>query len=230
MKARDLMTTELHTIGPEANIGEAARLMLEYRVSALPVVRPNNELIGIVSEGDLIRRVEIGTARAPSRWRALLSSEAALAAAYIKSHARLVRDVMILSVVTVSEDAPLIEIADLMERHHIKRLPVTRDEILVGLVSRADLLRALVLRGDAGENMITTDQEIQEKVLAELNRQPWGFIGAASVMVTDGVVHLWGEVLTDIERQAARVAAEGVSGVRGVVDHLNLAVRVPPIA
>jgi CBS domain-containing protein len=230
MKARDVMTIELQTIGPEASIADAARLMLEHRVSALPVVRPNNELIGILSEGDLIRRVEIGTARTPSRWHALMSSEAALAAAYIKSHARLVGDVMILSVVTVSEETPLIEIADLMERYHIKRLPVTRNEILVGLVSRADLLRALVLHGDAQASTITTDQEIQEKILAELNRQPWGFIGAASVAVTDGVVHLWGEVLSDTERQAARVAAEGVLGVLGVVDHLDLEVRVPAIA
>src|ERR1700744_4707567 len=100
MKARDVMTIELHVIGPEATIGDAARLMLEHRISALPVVRPNKELIGIVSEGDLIRRVEIGTAREPSRWHALLRSEAALAAAYIKSHARRVGDVMIESVVT----------------------------------------------------------------------------------------------------------------------------------
>ncbi len=229
MKARDVMTTELRTIGPEATIGEAARLMLEYRVSALPVLA-DDKLIGLISEGDLVRRVEIGTARAPSRWHALLSSETALAAAYIKCHARRVADVMTPSPVSVGEDAPLIEIADLMERHHVKRVTVTRVETLVGIVSRADLLRALLRHGDAQPAAVATDQEIQEKVLAELNRQPWGFIGAASVAVEDGIVHLWGEALTETERQAARVAAETVPGVRGVVDHLTQEVRIPAIA
>ena len=229
MQARDVMTTELQTIGPDANIGDAARLMLEHRISALAVVRPNGELIGIVSEGDLIRRIEIGTAPSASGWHAFFSSETALAAAYIKCHGRQVRDVMTLSVVSVGEETPLIKIADLMERHHIKRLPVTRDEILIGIVSRADLLRALLLHGDAQGKAIATDQEIQEKVMAELNRQPWGFVGAASVVVTDGIVHLWGEILSDTERHAARVAAEGVPGVCGVIDHLELEVRVPAI-
>jgi CBS domain-containing protein len=224
------MTAELHTIGPEATIDEAARLMLEHRVSALPVLDADNNLIGLISEGDLVRRVEIGTVRAPSRWHALLSSETALAAAYIKCHARRVSDVMTPAPVSVGEDTPLVEIADLMERHHVKRLTVTRGDTLVGIVSRADLLRALVRQGEAQPVTVASDQEIQEKVVAELNRQPWSFVGAASVAVDDGVVHLWGEVLTDIERQAARVAAETVPGVRGVVDHLTQEVWVPVIA
>ena len=229
MKAREVMTTELHTIGPEATIGEAARLMLDHRVSALPVLA-DGKLVGLISEGDLVRRVEIGTARTPSRWQALLSSETALAAAYIKCHARRVGDVMTPSPLSVGEDTPLIAIADLMEKHHVKRLTVTYGDALLGIVSRADLLRALLRHGEAQPAAVTTDQEIQEKVLAELNQQPWGFIGAASVAVEDGVVHLWGEVLTDTERQAARVAAEGVPGVRSVVDHLSMEVRIPAIA
>ena len=229
MKARDVMTTELHTIGPEATIGEAARLILDHRVSALPVLA-DGKLVGLISEGDLVRRVEIGTARTPSRWQALLSSETALAAAYINCHARRVGDVMTPSPLSVGEDTPLIAIADLMEKHHVKRLTVTRGDTLLGIVSRADLLRALLRHGEAQPAAVTTDQEIQEKVLAELNQQPWGFIGAASVAVEDGVVHLWGEVLTDTERQAARVAAEGVPGVRSVVDHLSMEVRIPAIA
>jgi CBS domain-containing protein len=229
MRARDVMTIELHTIGPEATVGEAARLMLEHRISALPVLGPDNKLVGLISEGDLVRRVEIGTARQPSRWHALLSSETALAAEYIKCHARRVGDVMTASPASVNEDTPLIVIADLMERHRIKRLLVTQDGDLVGIVSRADLLRALLLHSDAAPT-VTTDKEIQAQVLAELNRQPWGFVGAASIAVADGVVHLWGEVLTETERQAARVAAEGVPGVQGVVDHLTQDVRVPAIA
>jgi len=228
MKACDVMTTALCTIGPDATIGQAATLMLEHRVSALPVLGPDGALLGLISEGDLVRRVETGTARAPSRWQALLQSEAALAAAYIKSHARHVGDAMTAAPVTVGEDAPLVVVADLMERHNVKRLLVTRDGALVGIVSRADLLRALVLRQNPPEHV--TDQEIQDKVLAELNQQPWGFVGAASIAVEDGVVHLWGEVLSDTERQAARVAAECVPGVRRVVDHLALQVRAPAIA
>ena len=229
MKAREVMTTELHTIGPEASIGQAVQLMLDHRISALPVVRANNELIGIISEGDLIRRIEIGTAPSSASWYGFFSSETALAAAYIKCHGRQVRDVMTLSVVSAGAETPLIEIADLMERNHIKRVPVTRDEILIGVVSRADLLRALLRHREVPQASGPTDQEIQKNVLAELARQPWGFIGAASVVVTDGVVHLWGEVLGNTERHAARVAAEGVPGVRSVVDHLDLEVRVPAI-
>lgn len=229
MKARDVMTTELCTIAPEATIGAAAQLMLDHRVSALPVLA-DNKLVGLISEGDLVRRVEIGTARTPSRWQALLTSETALAAAYIKCHARRVGDVMTASPVSIDEDTPLIAIADLMERHHVTRLTVMRGETLVGIVSRADLLRALLRHGEAHAATVATDQEIQEKILAELNRQPWGFIGAASVSVENGVVHLWGEVLTETERQAARIAAEGVPGVRGVVDHLSQEIRVPAIA
>ncbi len=229
MKARDVMTTELHTIGPEATIGDAARLMLDHRVSALPVVA-DGKLIGLISEGDLVRRVEIGTTRAPSRWAALLSAETTLAAAYIKCHARRVGDVMTPAPVSVGEETPLIAIADLMERHHVKRVTVMRDDTLVGIVSRADLLRALLRHGEAQPATVTSDQEIQEQVLAELNRQPWGFVGAASVAVEDGVVHLWGEVLTETERQAARVAAESIPGVRGVVDNLSKELWVPAIA
>ena len=229
MKARDVMTTGPHTIGPDATITEAARLMLEQRISALPVVGQSGKLIGIVSEGDLIRRVEIETAHTSSRWRTLFSSEVALAADYVKSHARRVRDVMTQSVITVTEDTPLVDIADLMEQHRIKRIPIERDDVLVGVVSRADLLKALVERCAMAAPAEPTDQAIGEQVIAELNRQPWGFMGAGRVTVADGVVHLWGTVLSERERRAARVAAEGVRGVKDVIDHLTWEIRVPAI-
>jgi len=231
MKARDVMTTDLVTVGPEASVAETAQLMLDHRISAVPVVAPDGAVIGIVSEGDLIRRVEAGTARPPSRWRALLTSEAALAAEYVKSHARSVRDLMVAPVISVTEDVPLATIADLMESHRIKRVVVLRDGKLAGIVSRSNLLEALVApQGAKSGPAAAADLEIRDRVIAEINRQPWGSAKVSRVVVTDGIVHLWGSVLTDEEQQATRVAAETVPGARGVVDHMTKSVRVPAIA
>lgn len=220
MKIRDVMTTNVVSVTPDATVEEVARLLLQQRISAVFVVDDSGLPVGVVSEGDLMRRTETGTERARSWWLRLFADSAALATEYAKSHGRRVRDVMSRPVISVDEDASLGEAATLLETHRIKRLPVVRDGTILGVVSRANLVRALA---SAGTGTVTTedrDRAIRDRLMAELKDQPWSSADARSVIVADGVVHLWGLVASDEERVATRVLAEQVPGVRAVEDHL----------
>jgi CBS domain-containing protein len=222
MKAKDVMTRGVVTIDAQRAVGDVARILLDKRISAVPVVDDAGRLIGIVSEGDLLRRVETDTQRRRSGWHALLTSDRNLASEYAKTHARRAADVMTRDVVTVSEDTPLGEIADLFEDHNIKRVPVTRDGVVLGIVSRADLLRALVAAesaaapADAGD-----DAAILTQLTAELRGQKWARSTGAHFEVKNGVVRLWGTVPSEAERTARRIAAESIPGVRAVEDHMT---------
>jgi CBS domain-containing protein len=227
MRAGDIMTTQVVTVGPDAHIGEIAKLLLERRVSAVPVVGPDGGVLGVVSEGDLMRRPEIGTERHRSWWLSLLAGADELAHAYVKSHGLRARDVMSRPAVTVGEDAPLGEVARILEERRIKRVPVVRDDGgLTGIVSRADLLRALAARATAAPGGSSPDDRaIRERLLQTM--KGLGFHGVAplgliNVVVTDGVVHLWGLVRSEEQRHALRVAAETTPGVRSVEDHMSI--------
>lgn len=218
MQAIDIMTPSVITATPETPIRELIELMLSHHVSAIPIMH-GDELVGIVSEGDLIRRTELGSER-PHRWLELISSRAHLAAGYVHSHGRFAREVMTTKVITVVESTPVAEIAALLEKHRIKRVPVLRDGSLLGIVSRANLLRALA--SSMAQPATVEDRQIRDAILAELRQQPWG--GApveTNVMVQDGVVHLWGYYDTEEEREARIVAAENTQGVRAVKDHMQ---------
>jgi CBS domain-containing protein len=220
MHASDVMTTDVVTVGPDASVAEVARLLVEHRISAVPVVDATGRLVGIVSEGDLIGRVETPTGRR-AWWLELLTDPTALARDYVKTHGRRVTDVMTHPVVTVEAEASLGEIAGLLERRGIKRVPVVRDGRVIGIVSRADLVRALAVRPvEPRPATVADDGAIREQVLAILRVQPWWNGTYRSIVVTDGVVHLWGLARSRAERDALRVAAEAVPGVRGVEDHL----------
>jgi CBS domain-containing protein len=221
MRAGDVMTGEVVTVRPEARVEQVARLMLEHHISAVPVVEAEGRLLGIVSEGDLVRRVETGTLARRAWWLDLLTDTAVQAREYVKTHGRRAADVMTGPVVTVGVDTPVEEIARLLERHGIKRVPVVRDGRVIGIVSRADLIRGLAVRPvepppARGED----DRAIREAVLSALRAQPWWIGTYRNVVVVDGVVHLWGLARSEAERQAMRVAAEAVPGVKGVEDHL----------
>lgn len=220
MKAADVMTRDVLTIYADRPVGEVARLLLDRRISAVPVVDAAGRLLGIVSEGDLLRRVETDTQRRRSGWHALLTTGQHLANEYVKAHARRAADVMTRDVVTVLEDTRLGDIADLFEDHNIKRVPVMRDGAVVGIVSRADLLRALVL---AQEHEVAEidDATILAQLTEELRRQKWARSTGAEITVNDGIVHLSGNVLSAAERTALRIAAEGVPGVRAVEDRMT---------
>jgi CBS domain-containing protein len=218
MRARDVMVRAVATTTPETTVEKVAGLMINLRISGVPVLDRNGQLVGIVTEGDLLRRAETGTERQRSRWSEWFSANSRLAAEYIKSHARRVEDVMTREVVTVGELADLGEIAELMETRHIKRIPVVHDGKIVGIVSRADLLQVLASGGatTANEN---SDRLIRERLLAELRTQKWASPAEANVVVSDGVVHFWGTVGSEEERTALRVVAENIPGVRGIEDH-----------
>lgn len=223
MQAKDVMTSPVVTVAPDTPVAEVARLLLERHISAVPVVDADGRLVGIVSEGDLMRRPESGTDRRHAWWLALVSDPRQDAVEFLKTHGLHARDVMSHHVVTVGEDEPLDRIADLLERHGIKRVPVVRDGKVVGIVSRANLLQALVARPQppAGQ---ADDRALREAVKAAI-----AATGAralyVNVVVSDGVAHLWGLAYTDAEREAMRVAAEGVPGVKAVEARINLLPR-----
>ncbi len=222
MKARDVMTTDVVTVGPEASVTETASLMLERRISGVPVVDSAGRLIGIVSEGDLMRRAELVTGRQPW-WRALASSPEEKAHDFQKAHGMKVADVMSKDVVTVGEHEPLDRIAMLFEQKGIKRAPVTRDGRLVGIVSRANLLQGLA----AGRISETgpDDSDIRAAIMATAKEDAGIRTGLVDVTVAHGVCHLWGNVGSDAERQALRVVAETTEGVREVKNHVRI---LPP--
>jgi CBS domain-containing protein len=223
MKAIDVMTVSVVSVDAETSVQTVAKLLAEHRISAVPVVDRDKTILGIVSEGDLLRRAEIGTERGRrSWWLEAVASNKQLANEYAKSHARKAKDVMTRDVVTVTEAAPLSEVADLLESHGIKRVPVVRNGKLVGIVSRANLIQALASMRDEPAEAEVDDRTIREKLLAELKAQKWAEARPGNVVVHDRVVHLWGDVLSDAEKRALRVAAEGIAGVREVEDHTTI--------
>jgi CBS domain-containing protein len=220
MKAKDVMTPSVITIAPDASILEAVRLMLQHKISGLPVVDKNGTLTGIVTEGDFLRRAETGTERKRSRWLEFLVGPGRIANDYVHSHACKVEEVMTCDVRTIAEDAPLDDIVALMERYRIKRLPVMRGGELVGIVSRANLLHALAGLAREIAPGPKSDETIRDGVLAELDRQTWAPRHLIDVVVRNGMVELWGTVLDPAQRDAARVAAETVPGVKAVKCHI----------
>lgn len=220
MIAQDVMTSPVITVGENATIQEVARLLISQRVSAVPVVDGAGKLAGIVTESDLMRRAEIGTERQYSWWLSLLSDARTLAADYVKSHATSVKDVMTRTVKTATPDTPLHEIAELFEKHHIKRVPIVNESgDLVGIVSRANIIQAIASARPQLEISLP-DAAIRSKLLDELRKQPWAHAHKLNVTVTNGVVELWGFVDSEQEREAVKVAAESISGVNTVNDHL----------
>lgn len=220
MRADDVMTMEVITVSPDTHIQDVAKTLLENHVSALPVVDDKGQLLGIVSEGDLIRRRESGTERRQSWWLRLLENPNDLAEEYVKSHGMHAKDVMTKKVITVTEDTSVSEIAELLEKHRIKRVPVVHDGRVVGIVSRANLLHGLIVHKAPPPPAKGGDLELRKAVLDELRES--GVRSLIDVVVSDGVVHLWGAVESDAEKEALEVAAEGTAGVSSVVNHVGV--------
>lgn len=220
MKARDVMQREVATVTPETPIAEAIDIMLTRRISGLPVVDATGAVIGVLTEGDLLRRVETGTQLKVSGWRAWLAGPGRGAQAYVHTHARKVGEIMSQPAVTVECDAALSDVVALMESRGIKRVPVLEAGRLAGIVSRADLLRALEQLLPKAETRAVADAELRRHVLRELDRQRWAPRSYLDVKVENGVAELTGLITDGREREAMRVLTENVPGVRGVVDHL----------
>ena len=220
MKGADVMVSNVITVGVNASIGEVAAILLNNNISGAPVVGEKGELVGIVSEGDLIRRPETGTSKRHSWWLELLSNERTLAAEYIKSHSRKVADVMTSDVITAKPDTPLGEIAAMLERNRIKRVPIVEGGKIVGLVSRANILQALASATKKLPSLASADDsQLRKEVVARLAAEPWR-PSMLTVTVQDGTVDLWGLVHSVDQKKAARLAAELTPGVRAVVDNI----------
>jgi CBS domain-containing protein len=217
MKARDAMTPRVITVTADAPIEDAVRLMLQNKISGLPIVDAQGKLIGIVTEGDFLRRAETGTERKRSPWLAFFANPNKLAREFVHAHGRRVEDVMTCDVWTATEDTPLEEVVTLMEKHRVKRVPVMGDGKLVGIISRANLLHALAGLAREASPVAQSDQTIRDRVLAELESRRWAPI---DVTVRNGIVELWGVVFAAGQRDAARVAAENVPGVKSVQSHI----------
>ena len=220
MKAKDVMTSPVVSIEPDASIWQAVRIMLQRHISGLPVIDQKGGLVGIVTEGDFLRRAETGTQRRGPRWLEYLIGPGRLADEYTRAHGRKVSEIMTADPLTITEDTPLDEIVRLMEKRQIKRLPVVRDQEVVGMVSRANLVHALASAARDIKPTSASDQAIRDRILAELASQSWAPVALVDLIVRDGVVELWGMITDERERKAIVVAAENAPGVKAVNDHL----------
>ena len=219
MRAHQVMTKSVVTVTPETTILEAANIMLQRHVSALPVLDPTGKLVGIVSEGDFIRRSEIGTQRKRSRWLKFLLGPGEAASDFVLEHGRKVSEVMTREPLTVTEDTTIEEIVTSMETNGVKRLPVMRGDKLVGIVSRANLLQAVASLAREIPDPTADDDHIRRRIIDVLEKNDWCPMGLG-VVVRDGIVHLSGVITEERSRQAAIVGAENVAGVKKVHDHL----------
>ena len=216
LTAADVMQNDVLTVSSRATVADAARTMLHNRVSGLPVLDWDGHLVGIVTEGDLLRRREIGTERGRSRWlEQLLGPELAAA-----EHGPKVSDVMSDPVIAIGPQTPLREAVTLMERHNVKRVPVLNGGKLIGILSRADLLRALVDAAAETQATVADDVQIRDQIQRAIDREPWSPRDTIRVAVRDGIVMLSGCITDSRERTALTVLAENVPGVKDVIDEL----------
>ncbi len=220
MQAKDIMTQDVETVTPDTEVAEIARRLISRNISAMPVVAEQDAVIGIVSEGDLMRRSETETDRRPSWWIRMFTEPEERARDYIKTHGLRAQDIMSRNVISVAEDTSLADIAQTLEKHHIKRVTVMRDGRLVGIVSRANLLRGLVAAG-ATSAVSESDRDVKAAIEKSAAEAELG-IEHVSVVVADGVATLWGMVSTDAERRALGLAAERTAGVTRVENNINV--------
>jgi CBS domain-containing protein len=220
MKVGEAMTRGVISIAPESLMTKAAHMMLKYDVSGLPVINAKGELVGIITEGDFLRRAELGIEHNRGGWIRYVTDIGPLAAEYARSHGRKVSQVMTKHVVTVTEDTSLEEVVRLMEDHRIKRVPVLRGEKLVGIVSRGNLLHAFIVLSPKASTAPVSDAAIKTQIEAELQEQVWTARVNVEVIVNEGTVELRGVIFDERQRIALSIAVENFPGVTRVEDHL----------
>jgi CBS domain-containing protein len=220
MNAEDVMTRDVISIDPEATVLQAARLMLQHRISGLPVIDKDGNLVGVLSEGDFLRRRETSTERKRSRWLEFLMGPGRIAAEYSHSHGSKVSEVMTATVQTVDDFTPIEDIVEMMEQRRIKRVPVVCGGQVVGIVTRSNLMHAMVSLARSAPASPKDDAAIRERLLAEMDKERWAPAATTNIVVHDGVVELWGVIIDERQREALKVAAENILGVKAVKDHL----------
>jgi CBS domain-containing protein len=225
MKAKDIMVTTVITVGPEASVRDVAKVLLSNRISAVPVVDEQGQLLGIISEGDLVRRAELGTNHHRSWWLELFSgmNKEVLAKRFLKSRGRKARDVMTTkNLITAKPTTPLRDIAAALEKDRIKRVPIVAKDQVVGIVSRANIIQALAGLREGPVRTTTSDSMIRKNVMKQIKSEKWSKGSLLNVTVQDGKVQLWGVVDSEAEKQAARVAAELVAGVKAIENNVTV--------
>lgn len=220
MRAAEVMTRRVVTVRDDVPLADAMRLMLEQRISGLPVVNAAGEVVGVLSEGDILRRTETGTERKRPRWLEVVLGPGELAGEYVHSHGRMVRDAMSAKVIAVAPETPLEDVVELMEKKRIKRVPVLQQGRLVGIISRANLVQTLLTFAAALPAGAASDEEIRDRLWSMLEKEHWTMLGLVNLYVHNGVVHLVGAVTDPRQRDALRVAAANTPGVRAVHDNL----------
>jgi CBS domain-containing protein len=221
------MTSPVITATPETTLLEIVELMLRHHISGVPIVDKDQALVGLVSEGDLVRRKEIGAEQKHSWWLSMFGNAAVLADEFVKSHGVTAKEVMTNKVITADEETPLWEIAETLEKEKIKRLPIVHHGRVVGIVSRANLMQALTLqKNEILDQPSREDNAIRQELLQLLKNETWADLSHVNVMVSDGTVHLWGSVRSDSQRQALTVAAKGIAGVHDVINHAHLSLTL----
>ncbi len=220
MEARQIMTTPVLSISPGASLRQAIELMLEKRVSGLPVVDEIGQLVGLISEGDLLHRAEIGTEKHRSKWLGFILGPGRSANDYVHAHSRRIADVMTTELVTAEETTPLEDVVKLMEKRNIKPIPIVRDGGVAGIITRSDLLRAFLKNTAAQSAAPVSDEDIRLRILETIDAQGWAPLGSIHVKVVDGHVTLSGTIFDERERDAIRVCAENQPGVSGVTDDM----------
>jgi CBS domain-containing protein len=221
MRASDVMVTDVITVKPNSSVQEVAELLLADRISAVPVIDDAGKLVGMVSEGDLLRRSEADTGHERAWWLRLLMGRENLAAEYLREHSRKVADVMTRGIISAEPDTSVADIATLLERHRIKRVPIVRNGNVVGIVSRANLIQALAtFRKKLTSSQPVADAELREKIALRLKSEPWLRPFLVNVTVTDGAIDLWRLVDSLVEKKALHVAVENTPGVKAVNDNV----------
>ena len=227
MHARDVMTTGVVTANPKTTLMDIVQLLLLNHISAVPIVDRDGMLVGLVSEGDLVRRTEIGTDHPRSWWLSAFGSASVLAEEFIRSHGVTAEEVMTRKVIVGHEDTPLSEIAETLAERKFKSVPILRDGRVVGMVSRANLLQALTMqRRQMMEAPSREDGAIRKELMKLLRGERWADLSHVNVMVKDSIVHLWGSVRSESQRDALSTAARGVAGVRDVVNHAHVSIAL----
>jgi CBS-domain-containing membrane protein len=220
MNASDVMVRDVVTVGPDEDVSNAVKLLVDHDISALPVIDSERRVIGVLSEADLIHRENIGTAKQRTWWLEAVTPASMLALDYAKSHGRKVSELMSEHVISADENTSLTDLANILEKHRIKRVPILKHGKLIGIVSRANLIQALASAPPKDESNQLADRGIREAILERLAEQPWTDFGERNVVVTNGVVHLWGLVSSPEEHKALLALAESVTGVREVSDEM----------
>ncbi len=224
MRVEEIMTKDVITVSPKTPIHEAAELMIDHGVSGLPVVDDAGSVVGIVSEGDLILR-EKPRGRAPW-WRLFFGDAERLAREYQKAHGMTVGEVMTRSLIAVSPDLPIESAALILDQHRIRRVPVVADGQLLGILSRGDLIKALA-KAPARAGGQPSDERLVREMRARLAEEPWVSNRGIVAQAKDGVLSLWGLVLTETEKSAVETMARTIEGCKGIDSHLVVKSEFP---